>query len=242
MDAIAFNINNWFAISAGIESKQAWQQWHQELCEWPPVTEKIKADLIPPMMRRRMSNLSKIAVQTALQVSQSQQIDYIVFSSNHGELTRTASLLGDIMQGKDASPMAFSQSVHNTASGLFTIASERATPVTSIASTENGLPNAIIEAYCYLSEYPNSQVLVVDFDEPLPEIYQQYETQNYQYYALAMLINNGRNFTLSQKLNNKNTQPSLPHALQFINWLVSEQKTVQINSNKGDWQWKESDE
>ncbi|WP_372881593.1 beta-ketoacyl synthase chain length factor [Psychromonas sp.] len=242
MKAIAFNIKNWFAISPGIESQDAWRCWSEQHCLWPNNASKLQATLIPPMLRRRMSSLSKVAVQAAMQISQDQQFDYIIFTSRHGELTRTVSLLEDIIKGEDASPMAFSQSVHNTAAGLFTIASKRATPVTSIASGENGLSGAIIESYCYLCEHPTHQVLVVDFDEPLPDLYQQYETQDYQSYALAMLIESGDRYTLSSTPALTDKLHPHPHALQLINWLVSDKKFVDIKSQNKCWQWREKDD
>ncbi len=174
MKQINFTIAQWFALSAGLQSRQDWQQWADNQQTWPEALTKAPVQLIPAMMRRRMSSLSKLAVQSALQLVAEQEVDYIVFSSRHGELTRTASLLQDVIDGHDASPMAFSQSVHNTASGLFTIASKRAVPVNSIAACENSLPNAMIEAYAYLQQHPTHKVLLVDFDEPLPAPYEKF--------------------------------------------------------------------
>ena len=174
MVKVEFNIKGWLALSPGMNNNEHWQNWLDKSKLWSDEAEQVPADLIPPMMRRRMSHLSKIAVQTALQISQDKPVDYIVFASRHGELTRTVKLLEDIMNGGDASPMAFSQSVHNTAAGLFTIASKRATPVTSLAAVENSLSSALIEAYCYLAENPDHNVLLVDFDEPLPDDYSEY--------------------------------------------------------------------
>jgi len=237
MVKIEFNIKDWLALSPGLSNKEDWQNWLDKSKLWPGEADQVPADLIPPMMRRRMSHLSKIAVQTALQISQDKPVDYIVFASRHGELTRTVKLLEDIMNGEDASPMAFSQSVHNTAAGLFTIASKRATPVTSLAAVENSLSSALIEAYCYLAENPEHNVLLVDFDEPLPALYQQYETQNYQSYALALLITSGVDYSLTVANKPQQTASKMPHALQLIKFLNNQNKNQVIQGSSKQWTW-----
>ena len=61
---MSFNIEKWSANAAGLNSDAEWQTWSANLA-WPDNgTAEFKA--IPPMMRRRMSVQSKLAVQTAL--------------------------------------------------------------------------------------------------------------------------------------------------------------------------------
>jgi hypothetical protein len=237
MVKVEFNIIGWLALSPGLNNKENWQNWLDKSKLWPDEANQVPADLIPPMMRRRMSRLSKIAVQAALQLSQDQLVDYIIFASRHGELTRTVKLLEDIMNGDDASPLAFSQSVHNTAAGLFTIASKRATPATSLAAGENSLSSALIEAYCYLAENPDHNVLLVDFDEPLPELYHQYETQSFQSYALALLITSGMDYSLTIANKLQQTMPKTPHAFQLIDFLINKKKKLLIQGSNKQWTW-----
>ena len=237
MIKIEFNIKGWLALSPGLNTREQWQHWLDNSKQWPAEDNHVPANLIPPMQRRRMSSLSKITVQAALQLSQNQPVDYIIFASRHGELTRTVTLLEDIISGQDASPMAFSQSVHNTAAGLFTIASKRATPVTSLAATENSLSSALIEAYCYLAENPDHNVLLVDFDEPLPALYQQYETQDYQYYALALLITSGADYSLTITEKAQKIASKMPHALDFIDFLINQDKQQMIQGRCKQWIW-----
>lgn len=239
MVKIEFNIKGWLALSPGLHNKTHWQSWLDKSKQWPDQSEQVIADLIPPMMRRRMSALSKIAVQTALQLSQNQPIDYIVFASRHGELRRTVKLLENIMNGEDASPLAFSQSVHNTAAGLFTIASKRATPATSLAAGENSLSGALVEAFCYLSENPEHNVLLVDFDEPLPDLYQQYETQHFQNYALGLLITSGNDYSLTIENTTMQAVSRTPHALQLVDFLLNpdENKSKVMQGLKHKWIW-----
>ena len=241
MSLITFNINNWVALSPGLLTTDAWQLWSNNEQTWPAELTPVPVNLIKPMMRRRMSSLSKLALQAALQaalqVSRDQKIDYIVFSSRHGELTRTVKLIEDIMSGEDASPIAFSQSVHNTAAGLFTIGSNRAIPVTSLAAVESSLHHALIEASIYLQENPGHQVLLVDFDEPLPEPYQQYENLAYQGYAFSALLSVGEKFQLSWSKNNSPSAVQLPQSFALIDYLLNDEKQKEIIDKRLKWSW-----
>lgn len=239
MDIMAyanFNIIDWHAISAGIDTKAAWLQWQETNFTWPE-GEKAPVDKIPAMARRRMSSLSKLAVQTALTLVQEQEIDYLIFASRHGELTRTCALLEDILKGEDASPMAFSQSVHNTAAGLFTITAKKAIPVTSIAAGENTFHSALIEAAAYLSDNSNDKVLVIDFDEPLPSHYQEFEQQEYQGYAFGLILSTGSDYSLQWNNKPANKHDEMPHGLQCISKLVGSHSQWMIESSLTQWIW-----
>lgn len=79
---MSFNIEKWSANSAGLNSVAEWQTWSTNLDWSQDGSTEFKA--IPPMMRRRMSQQSKLAVQTALTLLKDTSIDYLVFASRHG--------------------------------------------------------------------------------------------------------------------------------------------------------------
>lgn len=243
MNYINFNIDKWLALSPGLITPESWLVWSENGCQWPEELTPPPVHLIKPMMRRRMSSLSKLALQAALDISTEESIDYIIFASRHGELTRTIKLIEDIMKGEDASPMAFSQSVHNTAAGLFTISANRATPVTSLAAVESSLHHALIEAAIYLQENPQHRVLIVDFDEPLPTPYEKYEAQlhdnhPYQGYAFTAILSAGDDIHLSWTKNTVEATPSLPQSFSIIDSLLQNKSNVTINDQRMAWSWR----
>ncbi|WP_261885394.1 beta-ketoacyl synthase chain length factor [Vibrio pomeroyi] len=244
---MSFNIEKWSANSAGLNSDAEWQAWSTHL-DWPQDgSTEFKA--IPPMMRRRMSLQSKLAVQTALTLLKNTSIDYLVFASRHGELHRTATLIQSILEGDDASPMAFSQSVHNTAAGLTTIAAKAPIPLTSIAAGQDTFHNALIEAYLYLHQYPSHRVLIIDFDQPLPELYQEFETQSYADYALGLVLTSGndysvsraastsRNVSLSKAVTSENSVAELPQGLQALQNILQSSQSWTVAGKRQDWTW-----
>ncbi|AGH79969.1 hypothetical protein PCNPT3_00135 [Psychromonas sp. CNPT3] len=237
MSSIEFKIDKWLALSPGLLNIEQWHDWSSSLMQWPSQLTPVPISLIKPMMRRRMSSLSKIAVQAALQLSAQEQVDYIVFASRHGELTRTVKLLEDIIKGDDASPLAFSQSVHNIAAGLFTICSGRATPVTSIAAVESSLHHGLIEASVYLQENPTHKVLLVDFDESLPEPYCCYEQKVHPGYAFAAILSFGSQFQLSWSKNKDDAGFSSQQSLCVIDYLLKNTRKVLISDPRLVWEW-----
>lgn len=241
MNAIQFNIQQLYALSAGLEKPEDWAAWFEQ--KQTPASLEIPTQAIPAMMRRRMSNLSKLAVQVAALLSKSESIDFIVFSSQHGELPRTITLLLDILAGRDASPTAFSMSVHNTASGLFTIATQNAVPATSIAGGADSFHYAFIEAAAYLAQYPNNTVLVVHFDAPLPPPYCVFENVQTPPYALGLVLRAGCDLQMSFQAVSDKVSPSdlsknrYPHALQWYAHWLDEKDHFSITSTQKKWCW-----
>ena len=245
MGTIAFNIEQWHALSPGLETPSAWKNINITDA-FPESTHPFNSDLIPPMMRRRMSALSKVALQTAihLQKTQDKALDYLIFSSRHGELPRTVELLQQVLQGEEASPMAFSQSVHNTCAGLFTIATKSPIPATSLAGCESSLHHALIEASAYLSEHPTHTVLVIDFDAPLPKPYDVFESSpTPPLYALGLILSAGDQTQITWKtksdqhfnINNRS------QTLNVIHHLANQSKTWAIEDSRIHWSWQQQD-
>ncbi|MGI2259701.1 beta-ketoacyl synthase chain length factor [Shewanella sp. GXUN23E] len=228
MSKIQFCIKNWHALAPGKANQQDWLQEPTDAIP-PP------SDLIPPMMRRRMSSLSKMAVQTALSLTRGLRPDFVVFSSRHSELPRTVLLVEAILKGEDASPMAFSQSVHNTASGLYTIAAGHAVPVTSVSAGEDSLHAGLIEAAAYLACHPQHTVLLVDFDEPMPAPYDRFENQPHQGYALGMVLSAGDDIQITRLA--ATTLDPRPQALTVIHGLSQQLSDWTVNGRRHSWRW-----
>lgn len=231
---LSLNINAWMANSSGLSTPQDWQAWADKQ-NWPENGD-IDASAIPAMMRRRMSTLSKLAVQTAVSLLQRNDIDYIVFSSRHGELHRSIKLVSDILAGEEASPMAFSQSVHNTAAGLATIATKQPIPLTSIAAGDNTFQSALLDAWLYLAENPHHKVLLVDFDEPLPPHYQTFETMDYLGFSLGLILSAGEQFSMTA-YPAENDTAILPQGLSFLRQFLTGQTQWIIQAPRQNWVW-----
>jgi hypothetical protein len=240
---IYFKLAQWYALSNRLSTENDWRLWAENSNHRSeqPLTKQH----IPPMVRRRMSALSQLAVQTALQLlEQHPDINYLVFASRHGELPRTVQLLQSILNKEDPSPTAFSQSVHNTASGLTTIIAQKPVPVTSIAARENSFHQAMVEAYAYLEDAPNHKVLVIDFDDQLPETYQQYISEDFEAYAVGLVLSSGQELSLSwpasqARLTGEIPPTSWPQSVLWLQCLLTEQPEWTISSDTTQWLWRQ---
>ncbi|RCU52779.1 3-oxoacyl-ACP synthase [Corallincola holothuriorum] len=173
MEEFPLQLVNWSAWAPTLETKVAWENW----AGVPPTMEEPKvpqAKCIPPMQRRRCSRLTKMALQVANEACEELSVDFSLFCSRHGELHRTVKLLEDVVTQNELSPMAFAQSVHNTASGLHGIINQTYIPSTSIAATRDMVEQAWIEAYAFLRLNRDKKVLMIVFDETVPSQYRPY--------------------------------------------------------------------
>ncbi|MDD8060942.1 MULTISPECIES: beta-ketoacyl synthase chain length factor [Shewanella] len=169
---LEFQLLSWGAWSPDFQTTESWQHWQQPNTSVSASQATPALSHVPAMQRRRFSRLTKMMLTAAHECQVAPQTRGI-FSSRHGELTRTLGLLKDITEQQPLSPMAFSQSVHNTASGIFGILTHNTAASTSIAAGEQTLPQALIEAYAQLAQDPKP-VLMIFGDDPVPPIYSEF--------------------------------------------------------------------
>lgn len=160
-------------------------QLHVSRLNMSLVDQELSAiERIPAMQRRRLSRLAKLALNSAMQTLATQHADYIVWVSQYGDEAKTLNILEDVLSEQTPSPTQFSTSVHNAISGLYSILCQDATPATSLAGSWN---DGLIEAYAWLKTRPEArQVLLVYYDEALPDIY--IEHQPFAAFAMATMI------------------------------------------------------
>lgn len=144
--------------------------WTIPVARWSswPVAAAAAPDIgfIEPMVRRRLSTLSRIALKVAHDcVAQYPEVR-VVFASRHGELRRTTDILESITTGEPVSPTAFSLSVLNAMSGVFGIARGDRSPANAVSAGAETLGYALLEAHAQYAADPSGPVLLVYADEP----------------------------------------------------------------------------
>ena len=186
-------------------------QLHVSRLNMSLVDQELSAiERIPAMQRRRLSRLAKLALNSAMQTLATQHADYIVWVSQYGDEAKTLNILEDVLREQTPSPTQFSTSVHNAISGLYSILCQDATPATSLAGSWN---DGLIEAYAWLKTRPEArQVLLVYYDEALPDIYAEH--QPFAAFAMAAMISLApANLMLTPK--HTDATPAYQQALAF---------------------------
>ncbi|MBK9071562.1 MAG: beta-ketoacyl synthase chain length factor [Myxococcales bacterium] len=93
-----------------------------------------------------------------------------VFCSNHGEVQTAADIIGDIREHQAVSSARFALSVHNSPSGVYSIAAGRREPTTTITSGASSFAAGMVEAV--LTAQERAGVVLVSYaDEPVPVVF-----------------------------------------------------------------------
>ncbi|UPW19338.1 beta-ketoacyl synthase chain length factor [Agarivorans sp. TSD2052] len=207
------------------------------------IYEPPKLPEIAAMQRRRFSFLSKMAMRVVLDLLPEPKTIRSVFSSRHGELHRTLELLLELNQQSALSPTKFSQSVYNTASGLYSISQQNAAPSTVVTSGRNSLAMAFVEAYGQSVRY-QEPVLLVYVDEPLPKIYKRYADELQGMTAFACILEaskTGWNIQFKSD-DNANKNPARNLLSQLLPALSSSVPHFSCQMDAQKWIWRQVDE
>jgi len=145
------------------------------------------AKAIPPLLRRRATAMGRNVLDAACGLPDIDKARY-VFSSRHGEFTRTLAILKSIAQGAPLSPADFSMSVHHALAGLLSIVQKNHGGHVAIAAGEESFCFGLIEAIACLAENPDEPVMLIHSDEPLPESYDVFGRPDEQPIGLAVLL------------------------------------------------------
>ena len=164
--------------------------WTIPVARWSswPAAASAAPDIgfIEPIVRRRLSTLSKVALKVAHDCVSQDEVR-VVFASRHGELRRTTDILRTISAGEPVSPTAFSLSVLNAMTGVFGIARGDRSAASAISAGAETLGYALLEAYAQYATQPGSPVLLVYADEPADPAYGTIEDE-VQGGALSILL------------------------------------------------------
>lgn len=229
-------IDNWAFWSPESETPFEWRaHWTSNAAS--PGHANVPDDLIPAFHRRRMSALSKLAVQIALRAAGDLRADFLIFCSQHGELIRSRELLGSIAEGMELSPTSFSQSVHNTSAGLYTIISRSRVPATALASGASTFAYGWLEAEAYVSQHPSARVLLVSYDDLLPTEYLPYSTQKECRYGVGLVLSKGAAGYIALERVSAGTDDELPMAPQFMAWWLTAEPSLSLTADGQGWSW-----
>jgi hypothetical protein len=218
---------------------------------WPPLSlpngqnvVKVQENLlsyVPASLKRRLSPLAKTVFSAISLCDSMKSCIPVVFSSTHGELARSLEMIKQIEAGEEISPTAFSLSVHNAIAGLFSIVFGNTSEVTVLAPGEDGLASGFLEALGLLQEGV-PEVLIVFYDEPLPDFYpsEPFALSTDSRCAVALKISkagSGQVIRLSREgqCGYDGEQPvQLPSLIQFLS---GSSTALQINTPKQSWHW-----
>lgn len=191
--SVSLSVSNWSAWAPSVSDQTAWQNWAKEGTLLSGVVDSGGTDpdvkFVAPMMRRRLSRLSRMAFRAATDcLDGTEASPSFVFCSRYGEYARGFGILQGLSNGEAVSAAAFSMSVHNTATSLYSIETKDQSASTALAGGEATLEVGFIEAWSLLVNGAADSVLLICHDERLPDLYRDQQTTVAHDSAFAMLL------------------------------------------------------
>lgn len=98
-----------------------------------------------------------------------------VFATRHGEIQTAEALISDLRDAARVSSARFALSVHNTPSGLYSVATGSAAPTTTVTGGDAAAAGWLEAALTVAEE--GQPVLLSVADEPVPEVFEDPQAQ-----------------------------------------------------------------
>jgi len=191
-------INRLCAWAPGIEGSEQWNEWAQGKREIQLSAKGPDLSFTEPMFRRRLSQISKMTIQTAHDLSLTDDTK-IFFFSFRGELSRQFQINKMLIEENEVSPAAFSLSVFNAPAALACMAIGLKNGYSCIYPGNNSFSQSITIAKAALLGSNAEKIAYIYADE---EITEEYKTLfNSPSYAISF------GFILSKNENNKTSFP-----------------------------------
>jgi hypothetical protein len=235
-------------IIIGVESWSCWEpRSDRSVCTSYSSGEVVSEELerprlesIPPMQRRRLSPLARVAFHVLGECMAPAEQEPLIFSSVMGEIRRTHGIHDSLAAGDLVSPTAFSLSVHNSVAGLWSVIHGNKAPMLSLAPSGSSPVPALLEAAGILAEGRYKSVLVVYCEEDYPEFYRPFMESPIGPTATALRLvaagPNSGDFVLSLEQSTEETTDAANSHRSFIELLKRREQRVIVTEPQARWQ------
>lgn len=235
----------WAPDRAGgaLETPEDWRRWSRNPV---PLGREGQPEVpfLPAGVRRRATRLTRLMLRVAFDCTEEAERGSLrtVFASRHGAIHVAVKILESIARGEAVSPLQFSHSVHNAQAGLFSIASANREASSSIAASADTFGHGFLESALHLARAPQTPVLLVIGDEPLPESLAHLVEEPAAAYAVALLLaRRGEGTRLEfgmEATRAPRKDPGWPDAVEFVRFLASGAPQLSIESGRRRWCWR----
>lgn len=221
----------------------AWREWARSP---GPLGHEGQPEVpfLPPNVRRRATRLTRLMLRVAFDCSEGVDRAGLrtVFASRHGAIHVAMKIIYTIARGEAVSPLQFSHSVHNAQAGLYSIAFGNQQASSSISAREDTFGHAFLEALLHLERRPDTPVLLVIGDEPIPDNLAHLVDEPKITYGVALLLaNEGEGTPLEFGMEPSHAPRKArpwPDALEFVRFLALGEQSASLESGRRRWSWK----
>lgn len=239
----------WSAWAPGLEARQAWCDWLSGGSSQPKngPNKGPDAENVPSRLRRRCSTVGRMALETSLRICKEAGIEgsdvHLVYCSRNGELITLKLLFDSLFEKEPLSPTRFSNSVHHTPTGYFSLITKNRRISRTISGGDSSFACGILEALSLLHKYPGRPVLLVYSDEYLPEPFDQLLDKPEFPFAVAMLLANSGEGEAFRIHFDRETDGLMEEGtgedavFPFLGWLVRDLPSHRLKASFGGMTW-----
>jgi hypothetical protein len=243
---IQYRVLDWSAWSPSLRDRSDWLEWGRENSLNP---EALRGEATPdlegvePRQRRRLSRLTEMLLHVARRACDRAEVDPAglpsVFASRHGEVETTIDLLETISRDGLISPMGFSNSVHNTASGYFGINTDNPHGSHSVSSGVDTFPQGMLDALALCRGSDSDTVLYVFGDILLPEPLDDWEADPPVEFAVGMVLgDSGGDGSAGVELGESSSGGGTARpGLMFLKKVLGGESSFVIGTDRYDWRF-----
>lgn len=182
-----FYIKDWSAWAPGVTEAEDWKSWADGKLQIELSTDKPKLGHLPPVARRRLSQLSKMVLHVGHELNERNGACRTVLCSRFGEIVQQNGITGKLIETGEVRPAAFSLSVFNTPVSLLSIHEDNREAATVLLSGENDFSTGLMSLLADIRLDPGRDFMVIFADEWLPEDYRELYGRETFPYAFAMV-------------------------------------------------------
>lgn len=240
--SFSFNLSAWNIVTNKSLSSKDWQKgesfWAENAKNWETIVPQLA--FLPPLKRRRLSASARLFFEAAWNLTVDGENLPVVYASSNSEINRSFALWESLLKEGDVSPTSFSLSVHNALVGQWSEMRQVKNETTAVATCQDNLEIALLEAYLLLNDGHSKVLVVVAEDALLPEYNVQPVYRQPFSYALALVIEKGEQYQLSrlQAQENGEKLANSDNALAFVQQQHLGSVSWQTTASRGGvWQW-----
>ncbi len=168
----AVYISRWSAWAPGIETSDDWKQWNAGNLVLRDDSSPPGLPFAPAMFKRRLSQLSRMVIQTGHEVLGGDSGLKVTFSSIYGEIVQQMRISQKLLDSGDVSPAHFSLSVFNAPVAAASIIENNTAGYSALFSGAESFETGLQETAAALLAGVEQERIFIYGDESLPPEYQ----------------------------------------------------------------------
>ncbi|MDC7219026.1 MAG: beta-ketoacyl synthase chain length factor [Spirochaetales bacterium] len=214
------------AWAPSLETEEQWEQWASGSCEIECSTVVPPLEHMSKISKRRLSQLTKMVLQTGHDLIVKNRPDHVIFCSNYGEIRQQYKITRGLLDSGEIRPANFSHSVFNTPLSLLTIEEKVRESVNVLLAGDRCLSMGLQAALAHGACHPKDRQLLIFADELLPEDYSGLLGKTPPPYAFALMLGpegTGK-AVLDMKEGALERGDRSTHPLDFYSWLIKNEE------------------